>query len=372
MRKKAESYFNQKKALCAWPGTMVVTDGSSHFEWVGSLEAENSIIIFIHGLDKKRKKVAICGHLPTEYSPYSINQMLVTAQIKDILSVHLFSGCIQEEEPITQQLLRILRDQGVKNPYLSLGNKVTKAAINVKTGKISYEVFTPQNAGQETFLEPLLYLMSDMMFTIIQANLASLSLDLTFPNRQLNLRLSADGRGAEQVLKIRGLQPPVSVALNKLLISIIFAEFRIASLRIQFDESFYVRWRLIIGLIKSVLPENKTKMITDRALEEKKLNLKNPHSFRFSSNQSAVTKEEYGNSAELLMIIIFFTYLKIKSDESSYVKSRLITALMASVLPENKTKMITDSAWKAEKLTGNPSAVTEELIDNSDSAKYQF
>ncbi len=296
MRSETES-FNWKKALFALQGKIAVTDESSHFEWIGSNGAGPCIIMLVHGVNESGQKVAVCGHLSAAESPYSLNLMLGIAGIKDILSAYLVSGYTTKEDAASQLLLDILKKRGVENPTLSLGQGVTEIAINVRTGKVSYEVtFTPQNAGEED--------LSCLKFYALQAEFNILS-SPTYQIMRPMLQLSVDGRNSEHVSRIISLvetaKPPVRYSDN------FYESFELFSLGDSFDLDQIFLTTLLESLfqnkqMKALPAPPERKMITYPAWEKAKINLENPRpafSSRFFSNyeKDYLTEHRHDSSA---------------------------------------------------------------------------
>jgi hypothetical protein len=103
MKNKIKPVFNWKKDLYALQGKIAITDESSYFEWVGSNGAGPCSIMLVHGINKSGQKVAVCGHLSAEKSPYSLDLMLRIAGINVILSAHLVIGYTRKEEELKIQ-----------------------------------------------------------------------------------------------------------------------------------------------------------------------------------------------------------------------------------------------------------------------------
>jgi hypothetical protein len=156
--------FAWEKALCAPQGFFVVTDETTPFEWVGSYGAYPCIIMLIHAAHSSRKKVAACAHLSAMQSPLSVEKILLRKAINTVLSVHLVSGFTALHDQQMQDLRRLLQQQGVNTKRISYQN-VTQAALNVKTGEITYDpVFTVQNTGKRPHIfsdDPLVQLTID-------------------------------------------------------------------------------------------------------------------------------------------------------------------------------------------------------------------
>jgi len=212
--------FDYKKALCALPGKIVITDEDSPFEWVGSNNASTCIIILIHGTNWLDKNVAVCGHLSEAESPSSLHHMLSLSGIINILSVYLVSGETKKEDNVSQILLTILRDKKVENLQLSLGEKMTEAAINVKTGEITYQAaMVLENTGDESFInDPHNYLMSYTEQGIHNIKFSNKQKDSLYGGVSLYrekpmLTLGVDGRNPNNTVRIQSLlenaEPPI-------------------------------------------------------------------------------------------------------------------------------------------------------------------
>ena len=191
--------FHYQQALEALQGKIVITDEDSPFKWVGSSDAGSCIIIMLHAIDDRDKKIALCGHLsPMESPSTSLDAMFIYSEIKTIKAVYLISADTKETNPTVQELLTNLAKRGVLQPQLLLGHGVSKAAIHVETGDIEYNpLFTYQNSGHintQNFLIKTLLLGSSYRNLVINHT----------AQRQA-LELSIDGRNSEDIARMQAL-----------------------------------------------------------------------------------------------------------------------------------------------------------------------
>lgn len=68
--------FEKTKALCALQGTMVITDETSPFKWVGSNDAETCIIILVHNGDSCRGRLVRLFKNKAQKAPDTISHKI--------------------------------------------------------------------------------------------------------------------------------------------------------------------------------------------------------------------------------------------------------------------------------------------------------